>query len=87
MTVFNSLKKMSDPKIQEWLRKIGNGHVESLAIALLGADSSAAQCVFRNMSRIASQTLRKLMEEARLSQPDQKSIELRARELERFLDR
>ncbi len=85
MTIFNSLKKMSDVEIQNWLRKIGNGHVESLAIALLGADSSAAQCVFRNMSRNAVQALRKLMETARLSRPDQVVIERRARELERFL--
>ncbi len=86
MTVLNALKKMSDTEIQEWLRKIGNRHVGTLAIALLGADNTTRECVFRNMSQIASKALHKLIREARLSEPDQASVERRARELERFLN-
>jgi flagellar motor switch protein FliG len=62
-TTLAKLKQMSDPQIQDWLRKVGFEHVDLLVIALTGADDEVQQCVLRNMSGPAAAALKMDLEQ------------------------
>jgi len=59
MTVLNGLKTMKDTDTQSWLRKVGQDHVQTLVVALLGANEEVKNCVYRNMSENAVTYLKK----------------------------
>jgi flagellar motor switch protein FliG len=63
MTTLSKLKTMKDVEIQNWLRKVGQDHVISLVIALLGSDEEVKDSVFRNMSKPAGIQLRKNLDQ------------------------
>jgi flagellar motor switch protein FliG len=63
MGTLNQLKTMKDSQIQDWLRKVGSEHVDTLVLALSGADDDVKNCVMRNMSERARSALKADLED------------------------
>lgn len=58
MTTLAKLKTMNDQEIQTWLTRVEKTSVITLVYALLGADEEVKNCVFRNMSSRAVNSLK-----------------------------
>jgi len=58
LTTLAKLKTLNDLHIQEWLKKVEKAGVPTLIYAMLGADEDVQFCVFKNMSKHASSSLK-----------------------------
>jgi flagellar motor switch protein FliG len=58
MATLAKLKTMNDLEIQNWLKKIEKTNIITLVYALLGADEEVKNCVLRNMSSRAVNSLK-----------------------------
>lgn len=64
MNKLNKLMTMTDKQIQEWLRKIHTEtDINTLPIALLGANDDIKDCILRNMSIHAKTLVNKYIQE------------------------
>lgn len=85
MTTLNQLKTMKDEDIQNWLRKVGKDHVQTLVVALVGADAEVKDCVYRNMSGAAITYLKRDLEVIRSVGLQESIIRGAAQELESLI--
>jgi flagellar motor switch protein FliG len=85
MVVFERLKTMPDKEIQNWLRKVGRDYVVPLGIAMLGADETVKNCIFRNMSDWAGKKLGEDIEKNKTIKIDDKTIAFNAKMLENLM--
>jgi flagellar motor switch protein FliG len=58
VTTLAKLKTLNDLQIHEWLKRVEKAGVPALVYAMLGADEDVKNCVFKNMSKHASNMLK-----------------------------
>jgi len=58
MATLAKLKTMNDREIQNWLKKVDKIDAVALIYALLGADEEVKNCILRNMSGQAANSLK-----------------------------
>ncbi len=85
MNALSGLKTMTDPEIQNWLRKVEKAGVTALVYAMLGADGETRDCVFRNMSTRAVILLKADLLKYKKMNIAESNIRLNAEKLEKLV--
>lgn len=87
LATLEKIKELDDSQIQNWLRRVGEGSVRELGVAMVGADDEVRGRIYRNMSRRAAGVLQDDLDRFERTTLDDQTIIGYSVELEKLIDR
>lgn len=87
LATLKKIKELDDSQIQNWLRRVGEGGVRELGVAMVGADNEVRDRIYRNMSRRAAGVLQDDLDRFERTPLDDQTIIGYSVELEKLIDR